>query len=189
MAGSLESTVRKFIGRLLIVWGLLLYATVGVADGMDSARTNVIKAGMINGFTAYTSWPENHEQSTFTIGVMGADQQFLAALERFFKKKQKVQGKPLSIRQIDINGVRDCQVVVILGEANAQADAIIAAIDQRPILTISDSHDFTASGGHVNFFRENNKLRFKINWRSTTRSQLKVSSRLLRLATVVGEKP
>lgn len=144
---------------------------------------------MVTGFTTYTTWPGTAKASQFVIGVIGEDEYFITALTRFFSKKPLSGGRLLKIRRITAAQVADCQVVIILGEtANQDAKTIIAAIAHLPILTISDQVNFAASGGHVNFFNENNKLRFEINWQSTIQSNLKISSQLLRLARVVGKK-
>lgn len=180
-------TVLRIVGRLFFFVLLLSLPTLAPAEGMDSARTNVIKAGMVNGFTAYTTWPDAQSTEPFVIGVMGQDSNFIFALERFFKKKPIAGGRQLQIKPITLEQVLDCHVVVILGDANKQAKLILSKVAKLPILTISDREHFAQSGGHVNFFSENNKLRFEINWQSTTQSKLKVSSRLLRLARVVGK--
>lgn len=189
MAELLQLTVFKSLGRFFVVLSLSVFALASYADGMDSARTNVVKAGMINGFAAYTTWPGVGSGQPFVIGVMGGDQHFIPALERFFKRKPIANNVYPQIRSITIEQVKDCQIVVVLGLANEQAEEILKTTQGLPILTISDHEDFTNSGGHVNFFNENNKLRFEINWKSTTQSNLKVSSRLLRLARLVGERP
>lgn len=177
----------RFVGRLIILVWLSTLSTSVFAEGMDSARTNVIKAGMINGFTAYTTWPHSQSDTPFVIGVMGQDNNFISALERFFNKKPLASGRTLQIRPVTVEQVLDCHVLVILGEANQQAKLVLSRVANLPILTISDHDNFAQSGGHVNFFSQNNKLRFEINWKSTTESKLKVSSRLLRLARVVGK--
>jgi len=177
------------IGRWVLVslFIFLSYVSVAQTPGMDSARINVIKAGMVNGFTAYTTWPDMDNEIPFVIGVMGHDKLFIPALKRFFEKKPVFGGRAINIREIIADDAVKCHVVVILGDANQYAANILSQVANRPILTISDRENFAQSGGHVNFYNQNNKLRFEVNWQSTTNSKLKVSSRLLRLARVVGK--
>lgn len=177
------------LSRCIIVFILLVFTGAASADGMDSARTNVIKAGMINGFTAYTTWPNYNINKPFVIGVLGADKHFIPALQRFFKRKPVTQFSSIEIKEIQLSQVTDCQVVILLGQSNQYSKEVLQRIGRLPILTISDNERFAYNGGHVSFYNENNKLRFAINWKSTTNSRLKVSSRLLRLARLVGGKP
>lgn len=176
--------------RWWIVVGLSLVVAIsafGAGEEISSARTNVIKAGMVNGFTSYTSWPQTGRSGPFVIGVMGQNALFIPALERFFEKKPVFIERQLSIRPISMDEVVNCQVVVLLGDANQHAKELISRVTNLPILTISDQKNFAELGGHVNFYSENNRLRFTINWQSTNDSKLKISSRLLRLANVVGK--
>ena len=177
----------KLFERLLLAL-LMFGATASFADGVgvDSARTYVIKAGMINGFTAYTNWPEQKQSGPFVIGVLGNNPSFIKVLERFYQKKP-VDGRQVIIKSVTLEQLLDCHVVIILGEANSQNPAVLERVRGHPVLTISDEVDFAQSGGHVGFYSQNNKLRFEINWPSTNESQLKVSSRLLRLARVIGK--
>ncbi|MFT4926636.1 MAG: hypothetical protein ACI8WB_002734 [Phenylobacterium sp.] len=189
MGYLLFEAVLRIIVRWVVVGLVCLYALGALAEspGMDSARTNVIQAGMVNGFTTYTTWPNPDTTDPFVIGVMGAQNLFIPALQRFFAKKPVFPHRQIDIREVTLKEVTDCHLLVIFGQANEQGDAILAKVASLPILTISDQAHFAESGGHVNFYHENNKLRFAINWKTTHHSNLKISSRLLRLARVIGK--
>lgn len=55
------------------------------------------------------------------------------------------------------------------------------------MLTISDMSEFTAKGGVVKLFIEENKIRFQVNARAAKTSKFVMSSRLLRLADICCE--
>jgi hypothetical protein len=61
----------------------------------------------------------------------------------------------------------------------------MAELGNASILTISETEDFIASGGMINFFREGNKFRFEINDQAARDAGLKIASKLLEL----GRKP
>jgi hypothetical protein len=54
-------------------------------------------------------------------------------------------------------------------------------------LTVADVDDFVTAGGCVQFYSEDNKLRFSINTAAVNRAGLKVSAKLLQLARVYRE--
>jgi hypothetical protein len=55
-------------------------------------------------------------------------------------------------------------------------------------LTIVNHSEFLRSGGIINFVVKDNKTRFEINIAAAKRTNLKISSKLLRLAIKVLEK-
>ena len=58
----------------------------------------------------------------------------------------------------------------------------------KNILPISDIDSFAEEGGIIELFRFDTKLRFKVNVEAARRSGLKISSRMLDLAHIVGNE-
>ena len=152
------------------------------ATNQSVQRELLVKAGMINGFVGYTSWPKSRQQQQFVIGVLGEHNDFVKVLERFFAKKPVFESKELVVKQLTLEQIADCHILVLLGDENQHAKYVIKQLKGLPVLTVSDDESFTRKGGHINFLKENNKLRFEINWQAANRARLKISSRLLKLA-------
>ena len=55
-------------------------------------------------------------------------------------------------------------------------------------MSVGEVEGFTRLGGVINFFEEDNRLRFKINLEAAKREGLKMSSQLLRSAQIVGKE-
>jgi hypothetical protein len=55
-------------------------------------------------------------------------------------------------------------------------------------LTVGEAEGFAISGGVINFYTQNNKLRFEINPDAAERAGLRISSQLLRLSRVTQAK-
>jgi hypothetical protein len=70
----------------------------------------------------------------------------------------------------------DPLVKVVLGKAAGHS-----------CLIVGEEAGFTRSAGSVNFYLENNRVRFEINPASAGKSRLRVSSKLLQLGRIVGE--
>jgi YfiR/HmsC-like len=63
----------------------------------------------------------------------------------------------------------------------------LAGLNGSSVLTVGDMDHFIESGGMVQFVMEEKRVRFAIDIGATSRSRLKVSSKLLSLArTVTG---
>lgn len=164
-----------------------VYAQSSSSKEVETTRALVLKAGMINGFIGYTNWPKSVQKSRYIIGVLGENEAFITALERFFNKKPMIGGKDIVVRRLALEQVSDCHLLVIFGEQNRYAKQVIDELKGKPVLTVSDDESFTRKGGHISFFSENNRLRFEINWQAANRAKLKISSRLLKLARVTGK--
>ena len=54
-------------------------------------------------------------------------------------------------------------------------------------LTVGEAAGFGARGGIINLTRQQNKLRFEVNLDAAARTHLKISSKLLSLATIVRD--
>ena len=54
-----------------------------------------------------------------------------------------------------------------------------------PILTVGEANEFLADGGMIHFHLDGDKVRFDINASDADSSRLRISSRLLLLATSV----
>ena len=67
-------------------------------------------------------------------------------------------------------------------------DELLAVARSASALAVGESDGFATRGGVINFFTEDRKLRFEINPEAARSAGLKISSRLLRLAVLVGQE-
>jgi hypothetical protein len=56
------------------------------------------------------------------------------------------------------------------------------------VLTLSDDPSFAHQGGIAHFYVQDDRLRFAINLEAARRAQLKLSSRLLTMATLINDQ-
>ena len=67
--------------------------------------------------------------------------------------------------------------------------AVLNRLDRRPVLTIGDSEGFARGGVIINLAKARGKIRFEINLEAAKRGGLSISSKLLKLATIVEGSP
>jgi hypothetical protein len=100
--------------------------------------------------------------------------------------------RPLQTKSIvvkRVTGVEEallCQMVYIGGSERKNLDAILRSLSAASILTVSDIQEFAQRGGMIGFTIEENRVRFAINVEAAERANVRVSSRLLKLAKIVG---
>jgi hypothetical protein len=174
------------------VGALTLVATIGILllTFMKAAAQDVtepaLKAAFIYNFAKFTEWPEN----AMTVGeplvlcVVG-DAAIGEALERAVMGRTLL-GRTMGVSQPALDGrSRDaCHVLYLSGLTAGQAAKLVAGLRDSPVLTISDAEGFTDAGGIAQFFFEHGQLRFNVHLESAKRARLRISSRLLALATI-----
>jgi hypothetical protein len=145
-----------------------------------------IKAAFLYNFSRFVSWPEEIRQTDrFTICVLGIDP--------FGNALDSLAGKAVHDSQLDIlhlpgtDVAGECRVVFVSDSETDRIDSILAPLEDRPVLTVSDSAAFAEKGGMIGLRLANNKVRFDINIDAAQRAGLNISSKLLSLATIVGD--
>jgi len=63
---------------------------------------------------------------------------------------------------------------------------ILPSLRGSSVLTVADTEGFLDAGGMIQFLNENDRVRFAISVEATSRAKLKMSSKLLSLAKVLG---
>jgi hypothetical protein len=62
------------------------------------------------------------------------------------------------------------------------------SLSELSVLLVGETEGFAESGGVINFILENERVRFEISPSAAARVHLKISSKLLQLAVIVGGK-
>ena len=170
---------------------ILIFLVLGSAGATNAqalgiSREYEIKVAFLYNFGKYVDWPTD-DKSAFTIGVVGRDP--------FGKSLDKLaQTKTLGERRITIRRIRkpadfgECHILFFPRDTPAElAQFVLAKARQEPCLIVGEKPGFAESGGTVNFFVQNNRVRFEINPSVAKERNLRISSKLLQLGRIVGE--
>jgi hypothetical protein len=163
--------------------GALLFPTPAPAQSVGN-REYAIKAGFIYNFCKFVDWPpQAMTGSTLVVGVLGRNP-FGAALNTLNGKS--VKGKTVTVRQFtEVPEQGECHVLFISASEHGRMRQILDALRNTSILTIGETSGFARSGGIINFFEQDGKVRFEINPAAAERARMSLSSDLLRVAKVV----
>jgi hypothetical protein len=145
-----------------------------------------IKAAYLYQFSSFIEWPPEaatDPAAPFDICVLGEDP-FGALLDAL--RQKTVRGRAVAVRRLQqVREQQGCAILFISSSEAPRLDKVLAALEQQPLLTVGDLPGFAQAGGGIEFVRQANKIRFAINLDATRQAGLKVSSKLLSLATVV----
>ncbi|MBU8893467.1 MAG: YfiR family protein [Bacteroidales bacterium] len=154
------------------------------------SQTNiyVLKAVYLEKFSRFITWPEesqiNNVSEPFIISVIGRTP-LTKNLEQIYSI-QKINNKKVIIKRIsNLYEIENSHILVIAESEKKNLQNILTLTKNLPVLTVSEASDFSEKGVIVNFFEENNKLRFEINETAVLESPLQMSFYLMNSAKIV----
>ena len=177
------------VSLLALVLGTSLY----VMAGTKVTEEYNMKAAFLYQFLAFAEWPKEafaNNEDTITIGILGED-----PFGDMFKsvEGELVDGRRLVIKRFEespsAETLQACQVLFISSSLAEKAGVVLEAVNDHPVLTVSEVKGFAELGGIVNFVMKKDQLRFEINKGAAERVGIKFPSKLLRVAErIVGTK-
>ncbi|MBU0909176.1 MAG: YfiR family protein [Proteobacteria bacterium] len=181
------SILGKFLPLTTMMLALVLcFTSYAEAEQLTSGEYQV-KAVFLLNFAKFTQWPAGafaNEQSSIVLGICG-DDDFGDALNAIDGKTAK--GRKLVIRKLGKGGnLQGCHILFISSSEKWRLQQILSELADQPVLTVGDMDHFAEQGGIISLRNEGKKIRLTINLASAQRADLKISSQLLNIATIVG---
>jgi hypothetical protein len=111
----------------------------------------------------------------------------------FGKALDALRGQPIGDKVWEVlpvqpnTNLRKCAVLFIAATESNNLGQIMNDLKDNAVLTIGDTNGYAEQGVMVNFYFEQNRVRFEINNDAAGRAKLKISSQLLKLARIVAE--
>jgi hypothetical protein len=145
-----------------------------------------VKAAFIHNIAKFVEWPAAARTTgALRLCVLGQDQSggALGAL----------RGKPIGNAVWDVapvdrqSNLSQCRVLFISASESGDLAQVLDGIKDRAVLTMGDTGGYAVQGVMVNFYLEQNRVRFEINPQAASRAGLRISSQLLKLARIVAE--
>ncbi len=171
---------------------LCMFLPAGTSSGTLAASMEeyALKAAFVLNFIRFTQWPDESFAGTDApcrICVVGD-----RALEPAFRT---LDGKKVGARLLRVrfaggtDDFRGCNAVFMGKDIGRFAlSNIFTAVKDRPVLTIGETEEFIKRGGMIRFFVQEGRLRFEIDTKRAWQQHIKLSSRLLNLAVLPGDR-
>ncbi|ACN17382.1 conserved hypothetical protein [Desulforapulum autotrophicum HRM2] len=186
---------KELVKRLKRIFGfavLLMFLSISAIGNAvsQSMEEYAVKAAFVINFARYTQWPDESfagPTEALKLCVLGNK-----TIQSAF---QALNGKKINDRTLDVHfldkaeDAGQCDMMFIgKGVDRTILLDTLAAVTGKPVLTIGETRTFINSGGIINFFSRKGRLHFEINEAIARKNHLKLSSRLLKLAIIVGDK-
>jgi YfiR/HmsC-like len=179
--------MNKYMPALRII--VLSFFMHFIYMGFISAQYNseVLKAAYIERITRYIEWPTGSgikDSSVFVIGVF-EEQGFFNTLTKVLMDKTIKDRKVKVIKITDPDQIKSCDICYISAKGKPDINRFVIMANENGVLMMSESKDFGEAGIHINFFIEDEKLKFEINRASIDSGKLKVSSMLMKSSKIL----
>lgn len=182
---------RPPTGRCLAQLVFTVLAGVSVENASAQAVSEYeLKAAFLYNFAKFVEWPAaafKDSNDPIRICVAGKNP-FGRALENAVQGKL-IEGRGLVVDEIsDLRQATACHILFVGASERKRVLTILdTAAAGCGILSIGDIEGFAAQGGVANFKLEEGRVRFEINVAAAYQQHLRVSSKLLSLAKIVGK--
>jgi YfiR/HmsC-like len=154
------------------------------AGAQGSPEEYQVKAAFLFHFAQLVDWP---------AGALDGDVDFCIFDDepRRQELETSLQGKPIGLRILRVRmldqrqNIQGCNILFLSRAESRRQTAVLRSVRDLPVLTVGETDNFLADGGMIHFHMDGDKIRFDINTNGADSSHLRISSRLLLLATSV----
>ena len=169
---------------LFLILFLIILAP-SIFGQVPQANESQVKAAFLYNFGKFVKWPNPPTENTFTLCILGQDTSFGTVLESIVAG-ESIDGKPINVRRLgNADEAASCRILYISSSEQNRLTAILAALNNHPVLTVSDIPKFADRGGMIQFRLEDNRVRFAINLAPAASAGIGMSSELLKVAVSV----
>jgi hypothetical protein len=178
-------------GFLFVITLLTICAGLISGRAGDAAPSEAqVKAAFLLNFPKYVEWPAttfSETNSPIVVGIM--ENEDVAGEFSTMSAEKVVDGHPIKfVRVASVPQCRECNILFVGSAAARKLPEILSSLQGANVLTVGEIDDFNERGGMINLARRDRRIVLEVNLDATRRAQLKVSSKLMALATVKGGK-
>ncbi|MBI3129796.1 MAG: YfiR family protein [Acidobacteria bacterium] len=170
---------RGLLGSLCV---LGMAVSAGRAQGSLEFE---VKGAYLLRFGEYVEWPPKAlppPGAPFVIGILGEDP-FGGLLDEVVQRRQ-VQGRPVEVRRIQrVDDIRGVHILYVGSIEEGRWNQILEEVRGKGILTVGEKGP--RRGAAIVFVQVHSKIRFEVDAEAAHLGDVKLSSKLLSLATAI----
>lgn len=145
---------------------------------------NEIKAAVLGKLNHFIKQKSPIDNKQFIIAVF-KDEKFATLLKEQYKNKQ-INHKNVLVKDVQtIEEIKNPNILYIGKTSQELQYQLIQYSQNHALLSISEESGFGQRGGIIQLYFSSLKIRFKINLIAAKKSNLKISSSLLSISTIV----
>ena len=166
-----------------------LWANKAVLSADSPAPTEYeVKGALLYNLTKYVDWPArsfSSSNSPMVVAILGLDN-FGDDFKRMVDGKT-INGRKLVLKRMSwSDDLRSVHLLFVSASEKKRLPELLEKLRDASVLTVGENDSFLELGGMINLSKQENRIRPEINLESVERSQIKISSKLLSISTVVN---
>ena len=177
-----DNLACKFYTASLMVACFFFGSVFHVSAG---SRELKIMASFLYSFSKYVQWPAGKfvsDKSPLTFCIVDQDS-FIPIVEKTLNGKKVHGRKVIILSGKSIGDLNSCHLVFIGTKEQEGVDEVVKSLTGAGILTVGRLDKTSQSTVIINLMKYKNKFKFSINTDKANQANLKISSRLLKLAS------
>ena len=169
----------RFLKRGSVGILFLLGMVCPSAPAAEGIPEGDVKAAFVLKFIKFVEWPASafsSSESPIFLSVLGNDPTAasLASLDG-----KTVSGRRVVVQKVpSLSALERIHVLYVGASEKKELPAILAVVQQRPVLTIADLEGFTGRGGTIGFIRQDDRVGFEINEDAARKAGMKINVKL-----------
>jgi hypothetical protein len=180
---------------LALAAALALPGAARAQSGGDSGASSLqlyeqkIKAGLVYNFLKFTDWPGGNpaiKAGKLRVCLYGEDpfDGYLYPLEGRTARQLNI----MISRVQSLGETAQCSLVYIHRSHETELPRILAFLQGKSVMTISDIDKFAEKGGMVELAIQDRRIHLFINPRATQAAGIRIEDRMLKLSTLVTDR-
>ena len=168
---------------------LLLAVRLGSAWLDPAASAPALKAAFLYNFAKFSEWPDDAPSGgPVSICVLG-ESAVADALDGIVRGRT-IDGRDILVTRPRPDApLRSCHILYIGDVEPRRTALLLETLRDAPILTVADRDRYARWTGVATLFVDNGHMRFTINVDAAQHTRIRISSRVLSLATIVRDTP
>lgn len=152
-----------------------------ISFSAEPTNENDVKALFILNFIKYVNWPADIDKSTISIGISGESPVYYSLMKIILKRSEN---NNIKIAKINTETIDKYQIIFISEFDGGKIEKWMQKYSDKGVLFISENCKVNCVAA-INLFTKNKKIKFGINNSGAHQGGVKISSKLMDLATTV----
>jgi len=168
---------------LLLILSSIITTVSTNAYSKEKYDPTAIQLVYLYHFINFIKWPDELESKTdLPFSLCFDDQTYISNHIKKLTEKTVRDRKIISQTISNIKSLSNCNIVIINNSSQKRQNAILKAIEGKPILSVGNTKSFTQSGGIIQFDVHHSQVTFSVNLYIAKKSGLKISANMLDVA-------
>ena len=184
-----ELNTQRTPAQVIVLFSIMMFVLGAIQSTAAQPATEEykVKAAFLFHFAQLVDWPTG----ALNAGDRSLDLCVFDDEPRLPELQSTVEGKLVGSRVLHIrlltqaHDAQGCNILFLSRDEGRRQAAVLRSVSGQPVLTVGETDNFISDGGMIQLHVDDDRIRFDVNVGAADSANLKISSRLLLLATSI----